>query len=294
MQSSEDVHRRFGVFSPSQQCFLSLNVTISFPSVPMLTAHISAEISLALTEDFSLVSIEFNPTRLYEIPLPVRLKSISVCRAAGLLLSDIGQVFSIGVDSLQEGILGIPGEYSLAEPTLIPELQGVHTVNMSISATHSASLDKDGKLYTWGSSTQGELGTRSRVISNLPPTLIDISHLFTASSVVCGDTYTCMCTHGGSVYVYGHIGSAHKHYKDLLFPFRKSTNKLFLRKDQGNVPYTVPEMEKFFAVSVGAGAGFIAFLEESGDVYVFDACLDLIKLPTEANVNIKKFTVCGD
>lgn len=51
------------------------------------------------------------------------------------------------------------------------------------------------------------------------------------------------------------------------------------REGSGNQPYTLPELDKFFINSVTLGDNFVTVLDDLGAVFIFDDCMELIKLP---------------
>lgn len=102
-------------------------------------------------------------------PVPEKIASLSdhkiVAISSGwdhcLALSDVGKVFSWG--SGQNGKLGHGNDVNIPAPTLIQSLadvsdtDGTKIVTISAGCEHSACIDSNGVMYTWGHGDGGRL-----------------------------------------------------------------------------------------------------------------------------------------
>ena len=259
---------------------------------------VSQEGSLWLKGSFSMGAFD---SYLKDVPrkilLPHRIKNLACNDSAALLLTESGQTYAWGEDLSQFGFLGIPGTFSLASPSLIGSLQGNHLSQIALGLSHAAGVDSSGHLYTWGTGNCGQLGTPLFIQNNHQPSVVESARIFTVKRVVCGDTFTCICTGGGYVYMYGVVGShqvrgscrAGPLMKRLAFNQASSPRSLTSPRRDGakNHPYTLPELEQHFIAQVAAGDSFVAVLTDGGQVYVFDDCMELIKLPLSSHASIK-------
>lgn len=165
-----------------------------------------------------------------------------------------------------------------------------------IGKAHVAVIDRMGHLYTWGTGFNGQLGTLAFTVSNQEPTLIESAKIFSAKQVICGEMFTCICTGGGYVYLYGNIGICHELVNGRNSPglnrqsLMRSFSPTFKRDTNGNYPYTLPELEHHFTTQIGAGDGFIAILTDTGEVYTFDDCMDLVKMPSTSRSFVKSIS----
>ena len=52
-------------------------------------------------------------------------------------------------------------------------------------------------------------------------------------------------------------------------------------------PFTLPELEQYFINSICSGAGFLATLTDTGEVFIFDNCLELARLPIPSKSEVR-------
>ncbi|CAG9330821.1 unnamed protein product [Blepharisma stoltei] len=212
-----------------------------------------------------------------EIFIQTAIKAIACNDMVGIMISNQGEVFIWGVDSKQSGLFIEPGLYSSEIPVKIPQLEEI--IQGSIGKTHAAVIDSMGHLFTWGSGSQGELGTLGFSINHQPPMIVESAKIFKAKQVLCGPSFTCICTDGCYVYLYGVIGSAHNYINSRRSSIVRRLPTGSPKKGSGNYPYTLPELEKYSITAVSCGNSFIVALTDSGEAYIFDDCMDLVKLP---------------
>ena len=181
-----------------------------------------------------------------------------------LLLSVSGLTLVFGNDIHRSGILGIDTTAEIHHPAIIPALKEVKAVGCSLGRCHAAVIDAEGKLYTWGSSKYRQLGK-----SETTPSIVDSTSIFCITKVQCGAFCTIFSTSGGYLYTFGKIG-------------RSSSCSEPLRKV--NEPYTIAQMENHFTADFAVGENFVAALTSEGEVYVYDDCRVLMKVPSAIEV----------
>jgi alpha-tubulin suppressor-like RCC1 family protein len=111
-----------------------------------------------------------------------------------LLLTSTGRLFSAASASdtyPSRGQLGIPGlswstrpEGSFDQPHEITTLNGFQITNIACGDRHSLALDSQGRLFTWGDNTSGQLGFDSSAEASLvdAPSLVPITKPYAGMS----------------------------------------------------------------------------------------------------------------
>ncbi|KAM0950937.1 putative non-specific serine/threonine protein kinase [Dioscorea sansibarensis] len=147
--------------------------------------------------------------------LPV---SIACGGAHTLFLTESGRVYASGLNKF--GQLGInSGTSYVLEPV---EVFGFSEKVVEISAGyhHSSAITEDGKLFTWGNNSCGQLGLGKRadnVVST--PTWIDCLADIKVSKVALGSEHSIAITDEGKVLSWGAGGSGrlgHGHQSSIL------------------------------------------------------------------------------
>ena len=196
------------------------------------------------------------------------------CTDLAVMLIGEGNVYIYGEDHLHTGILGIP-QFKSEIPVKIQVNAYVVTGSLY---NHAAVIDNNGRLFTWGAAESGQTGHNAQDSSI--PTLVDNGNLFRAKEVVCGEKFTGVLTDGCYVYIYGCIGISHR------------TNRKSLKSKI--LPSSHPELERMSAIEIAAGADFLCVLIEGGEVYAYDNCMDLVKLPLPQGVSVQKISSCRE
>ncbi|KAF6802166.1 mitochondrial protein [Colletotrichum sojae] len=113
-----------------------------------------------------------------------------------LLLTSKGRVFSAAASTLQyptQGQMGIPGlswatrpKGPYDQPQEIMGLSGFKIAKIAAGDFHSVALDKDGKLFTFGDNTFGQLGVAADAATQKldVPSLLPIAKLYANSGLV--------------------------------------------------------------------------------------------------------------
>lgn len=251
-------------------------------------ASIARHWSLLLDGDGNLWKRHKSPSPFYsQVMLPATVTQVASNATAALILTNNGKLYSLGDDASRTGILGFNDIYSSSEPRVIPSFSTTSLIQVSIGKTHAAAIDSEiylglGVVYTWGSGTDGQLAQGPLCATQQAPTRIEASSM-SVKQVVCGDTYTCTCTGGGYVYLYGRVGG----HKAPKVEHAQASSA-------SGVPYSVPELEQHFVLSIAGCLSCVVVLSDTGLAFMFDDCTELVRLPTASNVGVKAVVGCGD
>jgi len=113
-----------------------------------------------------------------------------------LLISTFGEIYTFGCGT--NGRLGLGDETPRFTPTLVPSLMGKRIVSAAAGIMHSACIDSQGRLYTWGWNRYGQLGNASTKVSCVPVHHKDLyKHHFV--KVVCGKNHTMALSSAGEI-----------------------------------------------------------------------------------------------
>ncbi|OMJ95074.1 hypothetical protein SteCoe_1613 [Stentor coeruleus] len=249
----------------------SENLSLKLNPLPFNTKYcVSVEDKAYILSDINEVySLNPNPTKFN---LSIQITNIACNISVVLMIDNNGKVLVQGDDILECGILGIQGQVSISEPTLIPSFSTTFAVSCSLGPEHAALIDNEGKLYTWGSNKSGQIGKK-----NSNPTIVTSASIFWAKKVLCGKTCTVFSTGGGHLYTFGKIG-------------KNSGCPIGVVKQRD--PSIVPEMEYHFTSDFTVGYNFVAALTSTGEVFLYDDCEIIIKIPMYQKV--KAISCCQD
>ena len=211
---------------------------------------------------------------VFEFPLlnrlPIQQAKQLVCNEDSVLcVTHGGQVYGWGLNSSK--LLNPEGE-SVKIPTLIPKLVDISQV--SISTSHAAAIDKSGLLYTWGSALNGRLGYNTMSPTSCPELVLS-SRVYKSLQVVCGSKFTSIRTDGCYLHIYGDLGASH--------PMLKLQES---RSPTAFTSYSHPELDKHSIIEISAGRFFLAALSDTGEVFIFDSCMDVVKLPVHSEAKV--------
>jgi alpha-tubulin suppressor-like RCC1 family protein len=133
-----------------------------------------------------------------------RIVAISAGTESSLFLTDKGKVFACG--SNEFGQCGIKGENKLFVPTLLSSISSIRIAQIATKTYHSALLDVDGRVYTFGYDTNGQLG-HGRIVKKfvLTPKLVAslVHNGISAKEIKIGERITSVITNDGDFYVTG-------------------------------------------------------------------------------------------
>jgi hypothetical protein len=129
-------------------------------------------------------------------------RAYAVCATHGLAIGDDGQLYAWGEN--RNGQLPISNLQSSSQPVLADPLPGVSAWTHVAAATNlSLAVDSNGRLYSWGSSTNS--GSRNPVQNK--PTLVDIPETGWLDIAV-NPLFALALSQRGNLYVWGSIFAA--------------------------------------------------------------------------------------
>ena len=172
-----------------------------------------------------------------------------------LALSNDGRVFSWGDG--ENGKLGHGDETTCLEPKLIRHLadQQIKVVFIACGSGHSACIDNEGNLYTWGLGEFGRLG-HGDAMSQFVPKKVEFFHGKEVLQVACGsrDAQTLVLTADEQVWSFGD-GDFGK--------LGRGGN------ESSTVPTTIPDLADLGICQIECGAQFSLARTKTGKVYTF-------------------------
>ncbi|GMH73764.1 hypothetical protein TL16_g06276, partial [Triparma laevis f. inornata] len=178
-----------------------------------------------------------------------------------LLLTDTGRVLSFGC--AQYGQLGhgfsagkqLPDE---TKPRYIEYLSGMRITNVSAGELHSACVNNDGDLYTWGEGFCGQLGHADKR-PQLTPKKVEVGDLEyeCVETVDCGSRQTVCVTEEGEVFSFG-LG---------WFGVLGSSNLTLVDNSTQCIPKKIEALDGIKILGISVGHRHVLALDEDGVVY---------------------------
>jgi hypothetical protein len=215
-----------------------------------------------------------------ERPRGVSVRQVACGGDVILLVTVEGVVYVKGTDSEGSGVMG--GIEATREFVKMQSLADVSITQVAMSTAHCAALDSNfhivtGQLWTWGSGPQLGRSNPSRLL----PAPVPSARVFTGKKLICSQKLTGLITTGGFLYLYGEIGGHEGMVRQSLRSFREGVSA-----NQTLKPIILPGLREKYVENAEAGATFLAVLTDTGEVYLSDACLDLVRLPVETGTKI--------
>ncbi len=177
-----------------------------------------------------------------------RIVSVSCGDYHTALVTDSGQLYTFGLGT--SGQLGFGGTDSFMAPCLVSPKDSKgrrkfkHIISVDCGECHTAVVTRSGKLYTFGSNIDGQLGLGHNNKILLPRFVKGLKGV-KIKQVACGSWHTAVVTEDGQLYTFG----------------RNNDGQLGLgHKRNINVP-TLVHMDKK-VISVSAGGGHTAIIVE--------------------------------
>lgn len=138
------------------------------------------------------------------VPLPAALEGKVVAVGGSLLhtllLSEDGKLYSFGFNN--NGGLGVGDEAPRAGVVEVAGLDGVSITQVAAGSTTSFAISDDGRLFAWGSNTNGQLGLGDQVERHLPTEVTAFADE-TVVAVSSDVSHTLVLTQSGAVYAFG-------------------------------------------------------------------------------------------
>ena len=273
--------------SPSQMT-ISQVFLLPAPHFPVQLFPSECRLHYILDEEGEVWQAEESLLVPLEKPKGVKVRQLACSGDVLLLATTEGVVYVKGQDREGSGVMG-----GLEECMEFVKLQGLDEVSISqvaMSSSHCAALDRTshtdtGQLWTWGSGSQ--LGRSSPI--RLPPAPVPSARAFTGKKLACSQTLTALTTTGGFLYLYGEIGGHEKGIRPSLRFCREG-----IGSNQTSKPILLPGLREKYVENAVVGNNLIVALTDLGEVYLSDACLDLVRLPTETGTKIANIGVLDE
>ncbi|KAL4196995.1 hypothetical protein AMTRI_Chr04g249030 [Amborella trichopoda] len=152
------------------------------------------------------MNIISTPTRVERL-IGFNIRKISLGSEHSVAITDDGHVLSWGAGGSgrlghrhQPSMLGFFGNMSEYTPRLIKTFEGTKIKRIAAGLLHSACIDENGTVYTFGEEASDKLGFGDKKNSTSPSRINEIP---CSQDLACGGYHTCVVTSGGEVYTWG-------------------------------------------------------------------------------------------
>jgi alpha-tubulin suppressor-like RCC1 family protein len=153
----------------------------------------------------STANYVYNPTVILGLLLPIEVIQVSLGNYHALVLGRNGQVFSYGQNGY--GQLGDSTITDKGTPTpVLGALAGKVVVQVVAGVYSSYALTNEGRVYSWGFNSNGQLGlgdTTTRTTPTLVQSLVNVNVTSIASSKLNSQAYVIVTTSTGQAYSFG-------------------------------------------------------------------------------------------
>uniref|UniRef100_A0A8C3H7G1 HECT and RLD domain containing E3 ubiquitin protein ligase family member 6 n=1 Tax=Chrysemys picta bellii TaxID=8478 RepID=A0A8C3H7G1_CHRPI len=181
---------------------------------------------------------------------------VSCGKEHSLAVCNRGKVFSWGAGS--EGQLGT-GEFK--EQSLIPKkidgLSALRIIQVTCGHFHSVALAQDGRVFSWGQNTHGQLGLGQEIPSQPSPQHVTSLSGIPVAQVAAGGGHTFALSLSGVVYGWGRNNA------------RQLGLNLTNTREQVFKPYAVAALKTIGVVYISCGDEHTAVLTQDGSVFTF-------------------------
>jgi alpha-tubulin suppressor-like RCC1 family protein len=140
--------------------------------------------------------ISYNTPQLISDISNLTIASLSSGYRHTLFLTDDGKVYSCGLND--DGQLGLGNDISYNTPQFISSISNLTITAVSASADHSLFLTHDGRVYSCGGNSSGQLGLGNNTSFNTPQLITDSSNI---TAITSGPYYTFLL--GSNKRIYG-------------------------------------------------------------------------------------------
>ena len=153
--------------------------------------------STVLLKDVSFLQYE---PRIFTGLKNISVESLACNNNVAMLLSQDGTLYSYGSDlSNKFGILGLGETYIQSNPCPISSLLDHRIQQVALSNSHAAAINSVGHLFTWGTSSQGQLGlltakTKKIVEKTTVPVMVESVKVLNIKQVQCSNYTTAFLT----------------------------------------------------------------------------------------------------
>jgi hypothetical protein len=139
--------------------------------------------------------------------------SISCNFSFTLLLTVSGEVWAFGSDESRSGLFGVENLFHSETPQKINFYSSI-IMKIAVAQSHAACIDQEGRLYSWGSGQEGQLGDK-RLTHSRPA---QVPSFFKAVDVSCGVKSTTVCSEAGFLFIFGKKNNCSNCRKSSVFP----------------------------------------------------------------------------
>ena len=276
------IEMRFGAIQfhdSTAQLLVSRVFCLPSPHIPAQVLPSGHESLFIVDQDGGVWQVGEDLLEPIERPRGVSVRQVACGGDVILLVTVEGVVYVKGTDSEGNGVMG--GVEATREFVKMQSL-AVNITQVAMSTAHCAALDSNfhivtGQLWTWGSGPQLGRSNPSRLL----PAPVPSARVFTGKKLICSRKLTGLITTGGFLYIYGEIGGHEGMVKQSLRSFREG-----ISANQTPKPTILPGLREKYVENAEAGTNFLAVLTDTGEVYLSDACLDLVRLPVETGAEI--------
>ncbi|KAM4709463.1 putative E3 ubiquitin-protein ligase HERC6 [Discoglossus pictus] len=166
-----------------------------------------------------------------------------------------GNVYSWGDGS--EGQLG-NGQFmkQCVSPKRITELSKIKIIQIACGHFHSIALSEDGKVFSWGQNSAGQLGLGKQIPNQARPQLVTSLKGIPLAQVTAGGSQSFALSMSGTVFGWGKNNAGQLGFKT------KSNAAMFK-------PYAVSSLRNLGVVFISCGDEHTAVLTKDGSVYTF-------------------------
>jgi alpha-tubulin suppressor-like RCC1 family protein len=198
----------------------------------------------------------YNSPQLISDISNLTIGSVSAGYRHTLFLTDDGKVYSCGLND--DGQLGLGNDISYNTPQFISDISNLTITAVSASADHSLFLTHDGRVYSCGGNSSGQLGLGNNTNFNTPQLITDISNI---TAITSGPYYTFLLGSNKRIYgvglnTGGIVGIAGIHSHRLGLGTSDTSYNIFQQPDISNVDLIV------------SGPAY-SLLIANGDIYTF-------------------------
>lgn len=189
-----------------------------------------------------------------EVKMPDGFDSKIVSVSAGLLhttfLTEDGDVYAFGFNN--RGPLGTGDEETRTTATLVEALDDVNIVTIENGNGVSYAISDTGKLYAWGTNSNGQLGLGDQD-ERLQPTVVEALSNETVVLVSSGTSFTLALTADGQVWAFGSNTDGQLGSPDALeddgSPARRSTEPVLVEGLPSNIISVTADTKTSYAVT---------------------------------------------
>ncbi|XP_032080220.1 probable E3 ubiquitin-protein ligase HERC6 [Thamnophis elegans] len=180
---------------------------------------------------------------------------ISCGKEHSLAISSQGKVFSWGAGGF--GQLGTGTLKDSSTPEKIDSLSMYNVIQVACGHYHSIALTKDGRIFSWGQNSHGQLGLGKKFPSQSKPCNISSLAGIPLAQVAAGGAHSFVLSHSGVAYGWGR-NNAHQ------LGLNQKTSKEQIFK-----PYSVGTLRNLEVTYISCGDEHTAVLTKSGSVFTF-------------------------